>query len=200
MKANKIINVIPFCLLAACTPLKKPTEYPLATTKASIEQKAGVAREASVVTSWALSGAIAARNKNKSWTASLKWIQNGPANYQIHLAGPLSAGTVIIERNGAMVTYRDGPKTMSSNNAEQLLMKQTGIRLPVNHLYYWIRGLSESGSHLTEASSPVAQITQDGYTVQYLQYTRVNGVILPSKIKLEGHGVIIKVVIKQWKI
>jgi outer membrane lipoprotein LolB len=76
---------------------------------------------------------MAARNKRKGWSASYNWVQQGINQYQIRLFGPLGGGTVIIAKQGGTVTYTDGPKKISSHNADQLLMQQTGIQLPVNN-------------------------------------------------------------------
>ncbi len=155
------------------------------------------------LSSWELSGAIAARNKKRGWTASINWLQQGPNQYQIRLFGPLGGGTVIVEKHGAVITYRDGPKRISSNNADELLQKQTGVRLPVKNLYYWVRGLPASGSiqaKRVDANNYLIGFTQAGYSIKYTAYTSAGGMTLPSKIHLQGHGVLIKLVIKHWKV
>ncbi len=154
------------------------------------------------ISSWEISGAIAARNKRKSWTASLNWQQHGAEQYQIRLFGPLGGGTVIIEKHGELISYYDGPKKISSTNADKLLLQQTGVKLPVSNLYYWVRAIPAPGTihaknyldgHL------LSRLQQNGFTVTYSQYTSVNGIALPSKIRLEGSGMLIKLVIKHWK-
>lgn len=155
------------------------------------------------LSSWEISGAIAAKNQKKGWTAALNWLQRGANQYQIRLFGPLGGGTVIIEKNGSIITLRDGPKKRSSNNADELLRKETGVRLPVKDLYYWVRGLPAPGA--TQAlrrtsDNRLISFNQAGYTINYTEYTSTGGMILPSKIRLQGHGVMIKLVIKRWKI
>lgn len=203
MNAYKPIAAISFCLLMACAPIKKPEE--MALNKPYLPESIGQASATQIsdLTSWDLSGAIAARNQRKSWTASLNWLQQGAESYQIRLMGPLGGGTVMIEKHNGMITFRDGPKTISSKDADKLLFTQTGVRLPVSHLYYWVRGIpapGKAGQKHAVGHQQVSQFNQDGYNVMYSQYMKVRDLILPSKIKLEGHGVLIKLVIKRWKV
>ncbi|OCH98040.1 outer membrane lipoprotein LolB [Legionella jamestowniensis] len=117
--------------------------------------------------------------------------------------GPLGSGTVLINKKGGLVTLRDGPKTASSSNAEELLKKQTGIRLPVNNLYYWVRGLPAPGhvqSAKRDSANHLLVLKQSGYVIDYGQYTSVGKTVLPSVIRLQGNGVFIKLVIKRWRI
>jgi outer membrane lipoprotein LolB len=44
------------------------------------------------------------------------------------------------------------------------------------------------------------QLRQSGYTVEFTRYTSVKGVDLPSALRLEGYGVMVKVLIKNWNI
>lgn len=207
MNTCKPMIIIPFFLLMACAPIKKPEEmvlnqpYPSAQPEESIGH--APVSQAAHLTSWDISGAIAARSQRKSWTATLNWLQQGPDSYQIRLMGPLGGGTVLIEKHAGIITFRDGPKTISSKDADKLLFTQTGVRLPVSHLYYWVRGMAAPGKTSGEHAAgdkPVSQFNQDGYNIMYSQYMKVRDLILPSKIKLEGHGVVIKLVIKRWKI
>lgn len=157
----------------------------------------------STLSSWNISGAIAAKKNTKGWTASLNWLQQGPNQYQLRLFGPLGGGTVLIEKHGSVVTYTDGPKKKTSNNAEDLLQKETGIRLPVNDLYYWVRGLPAPGSVQStqrDADNRIISINQAGYTINYTGYTTASGMSLPCKIRLQGAGVVIKLVIKHWNV
>lgn len=158
---------------------------------------------ASKISSWEISGAMAARSKGKGWSAAVNWLQHGLNSYQIRLSGPLGSGTVLISRNGGIVTLRDGPKTATSSNAESLLKQQTGVRLPVNNLYYWARGVPAPGSvqgSKYDQGGRLLVLRQAGYTIEYQQYTSVGKTILPSNIRLQGNGVFIKLVIKNWRV
>ncbi|KTD33163.1 molecular chaperone LolB [Legionella nautarum] len=167
------------------------------------KQATAASSSASRISSWDISGAMAARSKNKGWSASVNWVQRGASQYQIRLSGPLGSGTVLISRSGGAVTLRDGPKTASSSNAESLLKQQTGVSLPVSNLYYWVRGIPAPGSvkgEKRDASGHLVQLRQGGYTIQYLQYTSAGGASLPTSVRLQGNGIFIKMVIKSWRV
>ncbi|CEK11919.1 lipoprotein insertase outer membrane protein LolB [Legionella hackeliae] len=187
------------------------TDGNLEQTKTTVEANASTAEtaklaatsSASAITSWEISGAMAARSKSKGWNASVNWLQRGLSQYQIRLFGPLGSGTVLINKKGGLVTLRDGPKTASSSNAEELLKQQTGVRLPVNNLFYWVRGLPAPGhvqSAKRDAANHLLVLKQGGYIIDYGQYTVVGKTVLPSVIRLQGNGIFIKLVIKRWKI
>ncbi len=197
MNALKRMIIMSICLLTACAPPRPAEEQPVNKVIPLTERKA----ETATVSSWEIKGAMAAKSKSKGWSATMDWIQHGPSSYQIRLMGPLGGGAVVINKSGGTVTFQDGPKTTTSSNADELLMKQTGIRLPVNNLYYWVRGLPAPGGVQSEKHDQfnhLVQLKQSGYTIDFTKYTSVKGIDLPSMIRLEGNGVMIKVVIKNW--
>lgn len=193
-------------MITACAgPQRVTLEPQTEKAPAAVELKTSTAplKSPETLSSWNISGAIAAKNNKKGWTASLNWLQQGPNQYQIRLFGPLGGGTVLIDRQDSVVTFTDGPKKKTSANAEELLQKETGIRLPVNNLYYWVRGLPAPGSAQStqrDKENRIISINQNGYTINYTGYTTIAGMNLPSKIRLQGHGVMIKLVIKHWEI
>lgn len=181
----------------------QPTDTSNSDASQSKKHSSRTTAASSKITSWEISGAIAARNKNKGWNASLNWLQRGSNQYQIRLSGPLGGGTMIISKQGGKITLRDGAKTVSSSNASALLKQQTGVSLPVGNLYYWVRGVPAPGSvqgEKREQNGRISVLKQDGYTIQYLQYSMAGQTLLPSIIKLQGNGVFIKLVIKNWKL
>jgi len=194
MNRLKLSCIMFVCMITVCSASHQP---------AFDSQRPVVTISPNALSSWELSGAIAARNKKRGWTAVLNWLQQGPNQYQIRLFGPLGGGSVLIEKKGSVITFRDGPKKVSSNNADELLQKKTGVRLPVKNLYYWVRGLPAPGAIQSahhDANNYLISFNQAGYTVNYTAYTVVGGMNLPSKIRLQEHGVLIKLVIKHWKI
>ena len=199
MNAIKRLGILSFCLLTACAPPKPAEELP--TNKViPLEKRKS---ETATISSWEIQGAMAAKNKSKGWSATMNWIQHGANSYQIRLMGPLGGGAVVINKKGSTITFQDGAKKATSTNADELLLKQTGIRLPVNNLYYWVRGLPAPGgvqSEQHDAFNHLVQLKQSGYTINFTKYTSVKGIDLPSMIRLEGNGVMIKVIIKNWSV
>lgn len=184
-------------ILFGCTSTKPASELPV-NEPISVEKRAV---KTAKVSSWEISGALAAKNSKKAWTASYNWRQQGPNNYQIRLFGPVGGGTVIIDKEGGVVRFKDGPKTITSHNADTLLHQQTGVRLPVQNLYYWVRGLPAPGavqSAKYDEYNHLVYLQQGGYTIEFTSYTSAHEIDLPSKIQLTGQGVSIKLIIKRW--
>ena len=211
LNRTKYVSIISFCLLTACAPPKSTFEAPLPkapadekTSATKPEQKTQpAARKPDQLTAWELSGAIATKHNKKGWTATLNWLQQGPNQYQIRLLGPLGGGAVSIEKQGSLITFRDGPKKITSTKADALLEQQTGIRLPVGNLYYWVRGIPAPGaiqSSQHDQNAHLTSLNQAGYLIDYTGYTSSGGMDLPSKIRLVGHDIIIKLIIKHWQI
>lgn len=201
MKQFKYAGIFVLFSLTACTIPTKPINQALPTHIQTplIEHKAKI----SALTHWRISGAMAAKNKRKGFAASLDWQQNGLNQYQIRLFGPLGNGAVFVEKSKGIITYTDGPKKLTSTNADNLLQKEMGVPLPVNNLYYWVRGLPAPGAvqwSTHDEHNRLTTLKQDGYTIDYLSYKSTNGYDLPNKIRLQGNNILIKLVIKKWKI
>ncbi len=195
------LTVTCMSLLTACAPPTTPDSQ--ATTPADSKSAARRTNAAKHLSSWTITGAVAAKNKRKAWTASLNWKQQGLNRYQLRLFGPLGGGTVLVEKNGRLITYQDGPKRVTTTNIDQLFYKETGVRVPLHNLYYWVRGVKAPGavhaSHV-DATGHFTSLTQGGYTVQYEGYQTVQGIDLPTKLRVKGPGGQLKLIIKHWEI
>lgn len=188
--------------LTACAPPTPPGTVLSAGKKpeASTEKTVQAAKK---LTSWTLIGAVAAKSKQKSWTASINWHQEGMNRYQLRLFGPLGGGSILVEKKGRMITYQDGHKRVTTTNIDQLFYKETGVRVPLHNLYYWVRGVKAPGgvqSSTKDAQGRLISLTQGGYTVMYSGYQTIQGRDLPTKLRVTGPGGSLKLVIKQWKI
>lgn len=152
---------------------------------------------------WSLSGMIAARTSNNAWSASIQWRQQG-SQYQIALFGPLGTQAVnLFGMNGfAELNTADGKRFVSSS-PEELLASQTGWRLPVSNLYFWIRGMpvpqARSAAQYDAAHHLIA-LDQNGWSVRYLNYMHIGNYYLPARIFLYHPALNVKILINQWQI
>ncbi len=152
------------------------------------------------LTAWQLSGAVAAKQHQKAWSASLTWEQLSSDHYQLSFFGPMGGNAVTIEKNNNTVTYQEGNKTEHSHNIDMLVYQKTGQKLPLSHLFYWIRGIKSPGAatELKDASGHLVQLKQAGYTLSYTNYRVINGYDLPTKIQIDHANGWLKLVIKDW--
>lgn len=193
-----IIFLFLFGSLTGCTSLSPP----------AVKENANIAwdnrlEDLAALKNWNVKGQVAIRSKQDSVSASLKW-QQKQENYTILMWGPL--GSYSYELNGQpgkveLITAEG--KHFSASNPEALLAKQVGWQVPVSSLYYWIRGIpvpSVSAVKKWDAQHHLILLKQQGWTVQYLNYTSVNRLDLPSKILLTNPQWTVKVFISQWQV
>lgn len=139
---------------------------------------------------------------NEGGTANLKWQQNNQ-NYNLLLYGPLGANAVKITGQPGHVSLETAQgKKFTAKTPELLLAEQTGWRLPISDLYYWIRGLPAKGPSSAMQLDPfhrLIRLNQAGWAIDFLRYTSVNQMDLPAKLTLQNKDIKIKIIINQWE-
>ncbi len=169
-----------------------------ATTSAAPQ---GNTTQAKQITSWNLKGSVSIQHQTGTDFASVQWDQQG-SQYSIALYGPLSLGKVQITGHPGQVTLaQSGKSTASAASPEQLMQKQLGWQLPLSNLYYWVRGIPAPGKATRtsyDASNHLKQLSQQGWTISYTDYTTVQQVDLPRRIWLMNPNLRVSLVIKNW--
>jgi outer membrane lipoprotein LolB len=188
-------------LLAACAAVP-PVPTPVA------EQRWQERRQAlEKLHNWTLNGRIALQTEQEAWNASIFWQQRGDA-FDIKLVGPLGQGTMSIEGDASGVRLRT-PKgeTFAARDAEDLLYRQLGWRMPLSGLCYWVRGLPApalpASLHI-DAEGRLSGLAQAGWRIAYLRYQHEGGAglpdlpDLPGKIFLDNPQVSVRLVVQHW--
>lgn len=156
------------------------------------------------IKSWHIRGAIALATSKQSFSASLHWQQSSINHYQVDLFGPLGIGAVSIVSTPGKVTLKTSDnKTITGKSAEALLQQQLGWKLPINRLYYWIRGLRAPGSHAKitfDRYHHILSLSTRNWQVHYLHYTAVGLFDLPQKIRLTTPFSRVVIVINRWQL
>lgn len=167
-------------LAAGCatTPAFPPVENPAATWQArQVELKP--------VTAWTIQGRLAMHADNKGWQASLYWVRDGDRQ-RIDLTGPLGRGHLRLSQDSQGAELRDADqRTWRADNAEQLLYRTTGWRMPLAGLNYWVLGLpspDSAGHQELDAQGRLKTLVQAGWDIRFLEYTRYGTLDLPSKL------------------
>ena len=78
-----------------------------------------------------------------------------------------------------------------------------GWQLPVTNLYFWVRGLPAPNSSASTTFDPyhhLIELEQQGWQIQYERYTAIQGIDLPSKLRLKRGQLQVKIVISSWKL
>lgn len=183
--------------IAGCTAVTPPpapeVKIPKQDRQAALNQ----------IQSWNVSGKIAVQTPNDSGSASVDWAQNH-SRYRISLLGPLGSGGLKLSGQPGAVTLQtaDG-KRYTASSPEQLLAERWGFHLPVSNLKYWIRGLPAPGSVSNaryDSYGRLSELSQQGWRVRYLGYTRVSGIDLPTKIFANSTALNVKMMIYNWTV
>lgn len=156
------------------------------------------------LTTWQADGRIGVVNGQDGWHASFEWAQQDSVRYRIALIGPLGQGRVVVENDGqeARLRTQDG-QNWTAPDADALLEQRIGVRLPVNGLRYWARGLPEPGSAptlQTDAQGRLTRLEQNGWVIEYPAYapTSILNLDLPTRIIARRQSLSVKLVIEQW--
>ena len=163
---------------ATALPLPPPVENPAA---------AWQARQAELkpVVSWKIQGRIAMHSDEEGWQATVYWMRDGEKQ-QIDLTGPLGRGHLRLVQNGQSAELRDADQqTWHANNAEQLLYRTTGWRVPLDGLNYWVLGLPAPDAAANEEldnRGRLKKLVQSGWDIRYLEYSACGSFDLPSKM------------------
>lgn len=156
------------------------------------------------VNSWTLNGSVSIQQAGKTNIASMRWQQQQMDNYNMMLFGPLSMGRVGIAGNSGSVTLtRTGKPPVSASSPESLMQQQLGWELPISNMYYWVRGIPAPGSNPRmnfDDQNHLTQLAQDGWVINYQNYTSVQQVDLPRTISMNNPRLNVRLVVKNWNI
>jgi len=188
-------------LLAACASQPAPQQ--------TIANWDSHQRSLARLKTWNLDGKLAIRStdpQGKAFrqSANLNW-QQRPDQYTLHLSGPFGQGSTVIKGDKQGVSLAQaGQSTLRAATAEALLKQTLGYSLPIDALYYWVRGIpSPIAAHDQLSKSEngsLASLQQLGWQLSFSRYTKLEQWPLPGKIIARKGPVQITLIIKQWKL
>lgn len=176
---------------------KPATIAPLNLKQSVVERKRALAD----LDHWELKGAIAVKEANKGFSASLLWQQYTPTFFHLQFSGPLGAGKIKIIKNNAQATLISGNKSYTSNNADALLKQHTGHSIPINSLFYWIRALpnpAHPSSIEKDSYGHISELKQLGWHIAYVKFTHIKHFDVPAKLILTKENIKVKIIISTW--
>jgi outer membrane lipoprotein LolB len=94
-------------------------------------------------------------------------------------------------------------KSFHAASAEQLLTKNWGFNLPVSNMRYWIRSLpvpDMAANTQYDSKGRLATLVQQGWRIDYLNYSNVGGVDLPERLSITSPALRVKIVVYQWRL
>ena len=157
--------------------------------------------------SWNLQSKISLRYKDENLIFGLKWLQRPVNLYIMQISNPLTGALVAkLSRDARGVSLlADNGRTYRDTDEERLLQKQSGLKMPVKGMQYWVRGITSPQYKvdklvLYNAGRPQS-INQAGWKINYASYLNNNFNSAPRKIILtrSTDKVYLKVIAKNWQ-
>lgn len=158
---------------------------------------------ASAWRSWQASGVVGFRDAKQANSAHFQWQQYDARQFDLRLQGAFGVGALAIHATHQSVSAKTAQgKTLTASTPEALVAQQTGWRLPVSYLYYWLRALPVPGVTIagqTSANGHLTQLRQAGWTVVYQSYSQQGAALLPQRLVLTQPGLTVTVIVNQWQ-
>lgn len=186
-------------LLTACETMKLPVK-PSSDDERAIEQRQSQLQK---LQHWQLSGRVAMITSEESWSGQLYW-QQGPTDYLIHFSAPSGQGAMQLsgDEHGVELRLANGD-TYQADDANTLLRQETTWDLPIDALWYWIRGLPDPAMPVKVQLDPqglITDLTQKQWRIQYNRYEQYDRYYFPRKIVISNRDTKLKLIVTQWKV
>lgn len=157
--------------------------------------------EAALAAPWTLQGRIAVKSDRQSLSGQLQW-QHRAASEELLLSSPLGQGVarIVSDADGVLLEIPKQPPRRAPD-AESLTREALGVALPLSGLSHWIKvrpDPARPSEQTLDAVGRVAQIRQDGWVIDYLEYGDAPA-YRPRKINVAREGLQIRLVIDQWE-
>jgi outer membrane lipoprotein LolB len=190
-----------FAMAASCTMLPpKPITTPNAASQ--LLHQAHL-QDIAHIDQFRIKGRIGVQTEGKGFSGSLTW-QHEQANDDIALFSPLGSQLASIKKNADNVILVDAKgNSMEAKDAETLTRNKLGWQLPLTGLADWSLGRPSDSAiqaNTWDEQGFLNKLQQDGWEIQYENYTEQNGHYLPSKISLRNEKVYLKLLIENWTI
>jgi len=150
---------------------------------------------------FSLQGRIGVQTNSKGFSGGLQW-QHSPTNDDIALFSPLGGQVAQITKSSDQITLTDANgKQISAANAEMLTYNALGWSLPLTGLSDWSLGRPSSSpiqASTWDEQGLLTTLNQDGWKIEFSNYTEQNGHWLPGKISLKSDQVNLKLLVENW--
>lgn len=150
---------------------------------------------------WTLQGRIGIQTSEQSLSGNIRW-QHRADTDELLLTSPLGQGVARIERNAEGVTLEvPNQPARRASDAESLTRDILGYALPVSGLTWWVQARPAPGRAFEatrDADGRLAQIRQDGWVIDYLQYA-ADVPARPRKLVVAREGLEIRLVADSWQ-
>lgn len=190
-----LVSISAVSWLAACKTIA-PVSAPAPTDPWEVRRAALQQRDR-----FDLSGRIAVAAAQEGFNAKLRWKQQG-ARSNLALDGPLGVGGVRITADGDSLNVVNARgETLDSDAAQREIETRLGFEPPFKSLRFWVQGVpdpSHPAEEVLDDSQRLATLRQDGWQIDYANYSAVAGQWLPSRLTLKRDDVRVRLLVDGW--
>jgi outer membrane lipoprotein LolB len=158
-------------------------------------------KQIAAIQTFHIQGRLAVNADGKGYSGSMIWRHLTDTD-AIDIFTPLGSKIAHIEKSKVLVTLTNAKdEQVSAPDAESLTEKTLGWRLPLSGLSDWAVGRPTQAPIAQQQWDDAGRLTlleQQGWKIEYTQYTDSLGASLPQKITLRRHNVLLKLVVEQW--
>ncbi len=153
---------------------------------------------------WRLNASLSVTKNKQNWIIRVLWDQDGD-NYTLRLNAPLGQGAALLTGTKDGVIMRTGNNdTFQAKSADELVVQALNMELPIDNLYYWIRGIPAPDPRTLPydlyKNGHLYKLEQSDWELEYSPYVEVKKMFLPKKIYLDHKDIEVKIVITKWNI
>lgn len=151
---------------------------------------------------FSLKGRLGVITKPKSFSASLAW-QHSPELDNVDIYSPLGGKVANISKTSEQVTLTENEEKVTSEKDVETLTENTlGFKLPLSGLSFWALGRPSNEGIVNlmtwDDNGRVNLLHQNGWVIEYNNYTANGDVTLPNKVTLKNDQITIKLIVDKW--
>ena len=196
---------LPALCLAACATSPGPGDPVTADQRERLARAAYVERQDAIATweAWGFSGRLSMDDGEDGGSGRLDWAVRGGVS-TLEFRGALGQGAwkLVLDPDGATLSKADG-SVLADPSVGDLVRRETGWRVPVDALGWWVRGLAEPG-HPAQfefgdaGTQPLVALSQLGWHIRYDRYREDDELLMPSRLEATRDNGRVKLAISRW--
>ncbi|WP_100658338.1 lipoprotein insertase outer membrane protein LolB [Alteromonas flava] len=157
------------------------------------------------MTHWNLSGRLAFKSEQESFSAYLRWQQRGD-DYNLVLSNLVGVTLLSLSVNEGIVTLEADGEIYQHNDAETLIYEVSGWPIPVADMQFWVKGIARQNDIVRRNQQGLIEQLQvldnsPQWQVDYTQYTQSQETVLPQLLTIrQQQNLSLKLKVNQWEI
>ncbi|WP_317930976.1 lipoprotein insertase outer membrane protein LolB [Halioxenophilus sp. WMMB6] len=152
---------------------------------------------------WAMEGKLGVTLPDDRVNAYLSW-QQDQDHFLIKLSGLFGQGSTEIEGSEDHIALTRGQQTLQGASAEEIMLRELGWSVPVEHFAYWAKGVPSPlvpvDAITRDELGAITKISQAGWQVELSRYQAVASWQLPSRLVAKTDTISLLLVVKDWQL